>query len=279
MKILVTNDDGIQAPGLGALVKALSQIGDVFVAAPGEEKSSTGHGITLRDPIRIEKREVWGAKEAWAVFGTPADCVKLAVKGALVECCDILVSGINNVSNLGTDVVYSGTVSAAIEGRILGIPSMAVSLVNDTEEGFAIAAAVAAKAAVELERNKRELDPDTILNVNLPAASREAIRGYKITRLGYRAYKTTVEKRADLRGNSYCWMQLENGIHDEQEPDIDFVAVENNYVSITPIRFDSTNHQIKARLKEWNWGEDISLLSEKKEGFDANSKGTGDQGL
>lgn len=249
MQILVTNDDGIMAPGIQSLARELTKLGQVIIVAPAEEKSAIGHGITIFDPIRIKKLSFPGISHAWAVGGTPADCVKLAVQELLCYDCSLVISGINRGPNLGTDVLYSGTVSAAIEGAILGIPAMAVSLASYEYEDYSRAAKIALLLAERLYQTKELLPPDTLLNVNIPAVSEKEIKGLKITRLGIREYDNVFDKRQDPRGNMYYWMAGDVRPHREIDPDVDIVAVEQNYVSITPIHFDLTNHRIINQIK------------------------------
>lgn len=258
MQILLTNDDGYMAPGILALAKTLREIGNVTLVAPLTEKSASGHGITLNEPIRVREFNIAGVEKAWAVDGTPADCVKLAIHEFITEPCSILVSGINSGPNLGTDVLYSGTVSAAIEGALLGIPSMAVSLASYDYNYFATAAYITKQLIEQLFRVNKQLPSDTLLNVNVPGVPRARIKGFRITRLGIREYIDEFEKRLDPRGNSYYWMKGEIAPPRVKDPGIDDIAVEQNYVSITPLQFDLTNHSILGTIK--NWGlEDLRL--------------------
>lgn len=259
MQILVTNDDGIFAPGIQQLAQKMAKLGEVIVAAPTEEKSAIGHGITLRNPIGIRKVTVPGIEQAWAVGGTPADCVKLAVKEFAHGNCDLVISGINNGPNLGTDVLYSGTVSAAIEGAILGIPSLAVSLASHESDDYTVAAEVTYQMVKKLQSNLEYLPRNTLLNMNVPAISKQEIKGIKITRLGIREYENLFDKRKDPRGNVYYWLIGRLIPHRHEEPDIDIVAVENNYVSLTPIHFDLTNYSMIEEMKEWDM-EKINLF-------------------
>jgi len=250
MQILVTNDDGILAPGSQELAKSMAELGDVVISAPIEEKSAIGHGITIRDPIRIKEMKFPRISRAWAVGGTPADCVKLAVQELVCEQCSLVISGINNGPNLGTDVLYSGTVSAAIEGAILGLPSIAISLASYDAEDYSVAAKVARILAERVYQNKELIPPDTLLNVNVPAVPLEELKGFKITRLGTREYTNVFDKRQDPRGNTYFWLAGNVVPIQEDDPDLDVVAVENKYVSITPIHFDLTNYRIMKMIKE-----------------------------
>ncbi len=250
MQILLTNDDGIMARGLNTLAMKLEKLGEIYVVAPLEERSATGHGITIWDPIRTKEIEMQGAKKAWAISGTPADCVKLGVQEFLKEDCSLVVSGINNGPNLGTDVLYSGTVSAAIEGAVLGIPSIAVSLASFEYNDFETAAEVVCRLVKELMKNKSVIPKDTLLNVNIPAVKKELLKGYKITRLGVREYENVFDRRVDPRGNVYYWLKGEIIPQQDRDPEIDAVAVDNNYISISPIHFDLTDYRIIQSIKK-----------------------------
>ncbi len=250
MRILLTNDDGIGAPGIQALWQALSQIAEVIVVAPDTERSATSQAITVHHPIRvdqycIEKPPIC----AWRVGGTPTDCVKIAIEALMTDKPDIVVSGINLGSNLGTDVLYSGTVSAAIEGSLFGITSIAVSLDTWQDADFSPAANYTAELVKMLEHKK--LPPGTLLNVNVPAIAAEQIAGIAITKLGVRQYANTFERRQDPRGRLYYWMGGEL-VDNDNDPDTDIVAVKRNKISITPIHFDLTNYGLMKSLNEWN---------------------------
>lgn len=251
MHILVTNDDGIMAPGLLELAKTMTKLGEVIVVAPTEEKSATGHGITVHQPLRIKEFHLPGIGQAWAVTGTPADCVKLGLKELVSKECSLVISGINNGPNLGTDVLYSGTVSAAIEGVLLGIPSIAVSLASYEADDYKLSAEVALFVAEQLYANKETLPPDTLLNINVPSVPRERLKGYKVTKLGIREYENVFDKRTDPRGRPYYWLAGDIIPSREEDPEIDLVAVEYNFVSVTPIHFDLTNYRIINKVKEW----------------------------
>ncbi|MGI6144377.1 MAG: 5'/3'-nucleotidase SurE [Clostridia bacterium] len=251
MRILVTNDDGIRSPGVQVLAQKMLELGDVVLAAPLEEKSAIGHGITIRDPIRVRKIKVDGVEQAWGINGTPADCVKLGLAELMDHKCDLVISGINCGPNMGTDVLYSGTVSAAIEGVILGIPSLAVSLASWDSEDYTDAAEIVNRLVKYLLENKLTLPRGTLLNVNIPAVKKEEILGYKVTILGERQYENRFEKRLDPRGNPYYWSVGKLLPFTEETLDYDVVAVEKNYVSITPIQFDLTNYKIIQEVKDW----------------------------
>lgn len=248
MKILVTNDDGIHARGINALIKSLGEIAEVYVAAPDRERSGTGHSITVFEPIRVKEIKVPLAKKAWIVGGTPVDCVKLAMS-KLVDDVDLVVSGINHGPNLGTDVLYSGTVSAAAEGVIMGAPAVAVSLdCFDEEPDFAYAA----EFTCEVVRMVKEkgIAKTTLLNINIPAVELEYIKGIRVTKLGVRNYENLFEERKDPRGNTYYW--LGGGIKEEQQDeDSDVLAVKEGYISITPIHLDLTDYKLLNEYKKY----------------------------
>lgn len=258
MQIVVTNDDGYMAPGIQELARKMTSLGEVVVVAPLEEKSAIGHGITIWEPIKIKEVKIPGIANAWAVDGTPADCVKLALKEFACQGCSLVISGINNGPNFGTDVLYSGTVSAAIEGAILGIPSIAVSLSSYESDDYSLAAEIALLLADKVYKNKMMLPPDTLLNVNVPAIIRSKLKGLRVTRLGSREYENLFDKRTDPRGNTYYWLAGEVRPNIQEDPDIDIVAVEQNYVSITPIHFDLTNYRIINEIKKMGI-EDLTL--------------------
>ena len=205
MKILVCNDDGIWAKGISELAKAMQSMGEITVVAPDVERSATGHAITIHDPLRVRETTLWESDiKGYSLTGTPADCVKFGVSMIMDEPPDLVVSGINRGPNLGTDVLYSGTVSAAIEGAILGIPAMAVSLDSYDDEDYSFAA----QAALEIAKKIVEyhLPADILLNVNVPAISGNLCKGIKVTKLGVRKYKENYIKRVDPRGGVYYWL-------------------------------------------------------------------------
>lgn len=242
MRILISNDDGIYAGGLRALVKELQSIAELYVSAPDRERSGTGHSITVFEPVITHRLELEGVKNAWVVGGTPVDCVKLALGKLITEKIDLVVSGINHGPNLGTDVLYSGTVSAASEGVVMGVPAIAVSLNSYQKKSDFSCAARYTREIIE-SLMKIGMDSKTIMNINIPPVGREDIKGVQITRLGVRNYENLFEERKDPRGNSYYW--LGGGIKKEdQESDADVVAVENNYVSVTPLHLDMTDYRL-----------------------------------
>ena len=246
--ILLTNDDGIFAPGLYALYLALRDIAEVTVVAPDSEKSAVGHAITISDPLRVSEFEKNGEIFGLAVKGTPADCVKLAYFALLPQKPDMVVSGINYGSNTGIKVIYSGTVSAATEGTILGLPSFAISLTTFKDADFTYAA----KFAVTLTQRILEhgLPPGVFLNVNVPNVPEPEIQGVTITRMGNAMYDDKYDKRIDPRHRVYYWLtgskvELNEGL------ETDDGAIAQNQVSVTPLHFDLTKHDFLQSLKDW----------------------------
>jgi 5'-nucleotidase len=250
MRILITNDDGVQAEGIQALAAYLNKQHDVFVVAPERERSATGHGITMHKPLRVtEVKMRYCEKTALAVSGTPADCVKLAVEELMEKPPDVIVSGINCGANMGTDILYSGTVSAAIEGTLNGFKSMAVSL--DTENSFPdFSSAVKFSAKLIEIYFQNKMPADTLLNVNIPDVPWEEVKGVQITSLSTRKYVDSVERRQDPRGRPYFWLA---GHIDDQgcQPDSDAAALKNNFISISPVHFDLTNYEIIEEISRW----------------------------
>lgn len=249
MRILVTNDDGIWAPGIAALAEALRPLGEVVIFAPDRERSATGHAITMHAPLRVEEISfpVEGVK-AYMVNGTPSDCVKLGAEAILPSLPDLVVSGINPGPNLGTDVLYSGTVSGAFEGVILGIPAVAVSLATAAEPEFSVAAGFAFQVVELVQRFG--LPPDTLLNVNVPGLPAREIAGVQYTHLGTRRYRNAFDRRTDPRGKVYYWMAGEV-LDLDDDPQADTVAIQNNLISVTPLRYDLTNRGFLAELARW----------------------------
>jgi 5'-nucleotidase len=235
MNILISNDDGIYASGVRALAEALSDTEHkITVVCPDRERSATGHALTLQEPLRVD--QIFGVYpagiDAWACSGTPSDTVKL-----LVDRPDLVLSGINRGANLGTDVLYSGTVSAAMEGVLEGVPSIAFSLASFTHLDFSAAANFAKKMVNAIATYP--LEEAILLNVNIPAIPEADICGAVVTRLGIRRYKDLFEKRIDPRGKIYYWL---SGVvvEEEAEADTDIQAIRDNYVTITPLKYDLT---------------------------------------
>jgi 5'-nucleotidase len=235
--ILVSNDDGIHSPGLAALAEAVGDLGEVVVVAPDRERSAVSHALTLHRPLRVEP----AGPGRFAVDGTPTDCVNLAVNGILQRRPALLLSGINKGANLGDDITYSGTVSAAMEGTLLGVPSLAISQIGRVEFDFGVAAAFAHKLAVwVLERG---LPADTLLNVNVPALEGGKVaRGFALTRMGRRRYGDAIVEKVDPRGKKYYWIGGEE-LSFVDEEGTDFHAVSEGLISVTPIHLDLTNYK------------------------------------
>lgn len=245
MYILVTNDDGVQSPGLLALRQALDTIGETVVVAPERNWSAASAARTLFDPLRIDPVNMADGRQAFVCSGTPGDCVALALLGFLERRPDLVVSGINIGPNLGNDVSYSGTVAAAREGAMMGVPAIAVSLDGRRHDDFKPAAAYAARLAQAAVRHG--LTPEVVLNVNVP---RGPIRGVLVTRLGRRIYRDELIVRHDPRGRPYYWL---GGGEPEGEltEGTDIAAVAHGYISVTPIHFDLTDQRWLERLQHW----------------------------
>ncbi|MGE5632508.1 MAG: 5'/3'-nucleotidase SurE [Caulobacteraceae bacterium] len=251
MNILISNDDGIYSNGLYELAKALSSIGKVSVVAPDKEQSAIGHAITMHQPLRCKKIKMLDLDaDAWWVNGTPADCIKLGIESLLKTRPDLIVSGINNGENLGTDIIYSGTVSAAIEGSIFNIPAIAVSYAKHGETGFSRPAAYALDIIKQVI--EKGIPKGTVINVNIPNLEKsENINGVKITKLGVKKYRNNFEERKDPRGNSYYWLAGEL-VEEDIPEDSDIYAIRKGYISITPINIDLTGFEYIDKLKKWN---------------------------
>ncbi|GIW40677.1 MAG: 5'-nucleotidase SurE [Candidatus Binatia bacterium] len=236
MRILLCNDDGIHSAGLRALEEAVSPLGEVYVVAPDREQSASSHALTLHRPLRVEQLD----ERHYMVDGTPTDCVNLAVNGLLRDRRpDLVLSGINHGSNLGDDITYSGTVSAAMEGTLLGIPSAAISVAGRERFDFRAAAEFAQKLVRALE--KKGLPPDTLLNVNVPALPSELVRGVALTRMGKRRYGDAIVEKTDPRGKKYYWIGGDEAGFVEDEG-TDFAAVARGMISVTPLHLDLTNY-------------------------------------
>ncbi|HZK17893.1 MAG TPA: 5'/3'-nucleotidase SurE [Clostridia bacterium] len=248
MYILITNDDGIYAPGITALRRCLEPIAKrVTVAAPDRERSASGHGITVHRPLRAT--EVFYKKETtkgWMVDGTPADCVKLALDALLDEEPDLVISGINFGPNLGTDVLYSGTVSASLEALINGVPSLAVSLATSKMPDFEIAGDFVQKIVPIIV--KEVLPEKTLLNINVPSGNP---RGVRVSRLCNRRYVNVFHKRTDPRGKDYFWTAGEPLNLDQDDPETDARAINEGYISVTPVHFDLTDYGLLEKLRDW----------------------------
>jgi len=248
LKILVTNDDGIESLGIEALVKSLKEIGDVTVVAPLKEQSAVGHAITMQIPLRVTEFYKDGQFFGYAVNGTPADCMKMGIRNIMQESPDIVVSGINHGSNTAVNIIYSGTVSAAREAAIMDVPSIAISVTNHEATDFVLAGKVA--KLLTLAVSKRDLPLGTLLNVNVPDLPEEQIAGIHITKQGRSKWDDIYEQRQDPYGKNYYWL-TGNLVEVDTEIEIDQVAIKNNYISITPIHFDLTDYKTFEKMKSW----------------------------
>lgn len=250
--ILVSNDDGIYSEGINALKEAMSELGEVLVYAPHKQQSAVGHAITTHLPLRVNPYYLNGELFGYAVTGTPADCVKLAVTTLLDKKPDLIVSGINHGSNTAINVIYSGTVSAATEGTILGIPSIAFSLTSYTDFDFTYSKKVAKIIASQVLKNG--LPKGVLLNVNIPPVPEEQIKGIKVTKQGKSKWNDYFERRLDPSNREYFWLTGSMNINND-DPDSDVIAIQNNYVSVTPIQFDLTDYKFLEELKNWKFDE------------------------
>ena len=246
MRILITNDDGVTSEGILTLAKVLSARHEVAVVAPESERSAASHAITIHFPIWVKELSISEYASIYSTTGTPADCVKLGID-VFFPNPDVVISGINRGPNLGTDVLYSGTVSGALEGTLYGIPSMAVSSADYLNPNYE----TAAKAIYEfLESFDLSLLPHyTALNINVPAVPYEKLRGWKVTRQSRRRWKDYFEARTDPFGRTYYWMKGEV-IEDDDDPDADYKAIKDNYISVTPVSIFVTDESFVEKLKK-----------------------------
>ncbi len=245
MKILLSNDDGVHARGLKALYEALSVEHEVKVIAPDRNCSGASNSLTLVNPLRMQQMQ----SGFYSVTGTPTDCVHIGVNRLLDFEPDIVVSGINHGANLGDDVIYSGTVAAATEGRHMGLPAVAVSLNSyEQDADFTVAASIAAKIISQIQSHP--IPSDQILNINVPAVSLDKIKGIQTTRCGRRHQADTMVKTKDPFGRDVFWYGAIGGIKDASKG-TDFAAINNNFVSVTPLTVDMTAHQSVALLEDW----------------------------
>lgn len=236
MIILLSNDDGIHSEGIVALERSLALLAEVYTVAPEREQTSMSHALTLHRPLRV--REI--SANRLAIDGTPTDCVKLALTGLLPVRPDLIVSGINQGPNLGDDIIYSGTVSAALEGALLGLPAIAVSLVTFERFEFKIAAEF---TAALVERVQQQGMPrEMLLNVNVPALAKEQIKGWRFTRQGKRHYSENIVERIDPRGKKYYWIGGDD-LGFAKDDGTDCMAVHEGYISVTPLQIDMTDHK------------------------------------
>jgi len=250
VKILISNDDGYRAEGLTVLSGALAQLAEITVVAPDRNRSGASNSLTLDVPLRVLP---FDERKYYVLNGTPTDCVHLAISGLFEEEHDMVVSGINDGPNLGDDVLYSGTVAAAIEGRFLGLPAIAVSLVFQSGSHFATAARVASELVMRVQRSP--LHQATILNVNVPDVPYEELKGYQATRLGFRHRSERIVAAEDPRGRPVYWVGPA-GVGQDVGPGTDFHAVANDYVSVTPLQIDLTRHSMLDDMRAWLQGRD-----------------------
>lgn len=251
MRILISNDDGVLAPGIRILAEVLSSLGEIHVIAPDRNRSGASNSLTLYHPIRVKQLD----NGYHSVEGTPTDCVHLALTGFLEPKMDIVISGINDGGNLGDDILYSGTVAAAMEGRNLGLPAIAVSLVGEQPQHFATAAAITKQLVTQLIQEK--LPSQTILNVNVPDLPLNEIKGIQVTRLGTRHHAEPMIKGVDPRGLAMYWVGPP-GVEADAGVGTDFHAVKQGYVSITPLHIDLTHYKALDQLTTWMTRMDCS---------------------
>jgi 5'-nucleotidase len=250
--ILITNDDGIMAPGIRNLVEAVKDLGKVVVVAPDKPQSGMGHAITIGLPLRLHPISIFEGIEAWQCSGTPVDCVKLAVDKVLHRKPDICLSGINHGANHSINVIYSGTMSAAVEAAIESIPSAGFSLLDHSVEADFKGASKYARLIVQ-HMLSTNMDKHTVLNVNIPAVPGELIKGVRICKQAYAKYEEDFIERIDPNGKKYFWLTGEF-VNFDKGRDSDVWALEHNYVSVVPVQFDLTNYVLKTKLeKSWKF--------------------------
>lgn len=246
--ILVTNDDGVMAPGIRNLAEAVKGLGKIVVVAPDKPQSGMGHAITIGSPLRLQQVHMMDGVEAWSCNGTPVDCVKLAVDKILGGKPDICVSGINHGANHSINVIYSGTMSAAIEASIESIPSIGFSLLDYSMEADFSAACKYARIIVQKILTQKT-DKHLCLNVNFPAVTEDLIKGIKVCRQAYAKYEEDFDERRDPGGKKYFWL-TGAFVNFDKGKDTDVWALANNYVSVVPVQFDLTNYVLKAKLQK-----------------------------
>jgi 5'-nucleotidase len=250
--ILITNDDGIMAPGILNLLEAVKDLGKIVVVAPDKPQSGMGHAITIGQPLRLQHINIFEGVEAWQCSGTPVDCVKLAVDKVLHRKPDICLSGINHGANHSINVIYSGTMSAAVEAAIESIPSAGFSLLDHSVEADFTGARKYARLIVQ-QMLRTKLDKHTVLNVNIPAVPIELIKGVRICKQAYAKYEEDFIERSDPNGKKYFWLTGEF-VNFDKGRDSDVWALEHNYVSVVPVQFDLTNYDLKTKLeKTWKF--------------------------
>lgn len=249
MKILVTNDDGIDSAGIAALAESLKDIAEVTVVAPHDEQSAVGHGITMKYPLRVLKYKKNGNFFGYAVEGTPADCVKMGIRNIMGEAPDLVISGINHGSNTAINIIYSGTVSAAREAAIMDVPAIAISVTSHEATDFTYAGKIAKMLAQKVI--KHGLPRGTLINVNVPNVPENDISGILLTKQSKAKWDDIYEKRIDPYGRDYYWL-TGRLVEIEDELSTDQLAIKNKYVSVTPIHFDLTDYETFEEMKSWN---------------------------
>lgn len=249
MRILVSNDDGIDSRGIFELAQGLKEIGEVTVVAPLSEQSAAGHSITMKDPLRVIRFYKNGDFFGYAVEGTPADCVKMGIRNIMPEPPDIVVSGINHGSNTASNIIYSGTVSAAREATLMDVPAIAMSQTSHFAKDFTFAAKVA--KALVTKTIEKGIPSGTLLNVNVPDVPEHEIKGIKITRQGLAKWSDKYESRVDPMGKEYFWLTGEL-IDDDVNEDNDQLAITKKYVSVTPVKIDWTDHETREAMNSWD---------------------------
>jgi 5'-nucleotidase len=247
--ILVTNDDGITVPGIAALTDAMKELGEVVVVAPDSPQSGMGHAVTIAQPLRLDPVKIFKGISCWQTSGTPADCVKLAVDKVLHRRPDLVVSGINHGSNSSINVIYSGTMSAAVEAAIEGIPAIGFSLCNYSHQADMSAARDVAYDIAARILNTR-LPEGTLLNVNIPDLPKKKLKGYRICRQARAKWDENFDERIDPHGRKYYWM-IGNFVNYDSGEDTDEWALANGYVSVVPVQFDLTAHHAIRLIKDW----------------------------
>ena len=248
--ILVTNDDGITAPGIAALVEVMKTLGDVVVVAPDKAQSGMGHAITINSTLRIHKVKIYGVKSEYSCTGTPVDCVKFAVNKIVDRKPDLCVSGINHGTNMSINVIYSGTMSAAVEGAIENIPSIGFSLSDYTiDVDFTASKKIVKMIAQKVLKNG--LPKGVCLNVNIPKLKSELIKGIKVCRQAKANWVEQFDERHDPGGHPYYWLTGKFENFDKGQNDTDVWALENNYVSVVPTQFDMTAHKAIKEIEKW----------------------------
>ena len=259
MNILLTNDDGINSPALGVLTRLLSSFSNVWVCAPETQQSGASHGIVVHDTVTVRRAMVDGAIEAWSVDGYPSDCVRVAFMRLLKEPIDIVVSGINHGANLGTDIFYSGTVGAAMEGAMRDLPAIALSLSltptaedrpREQEPDYEAAAKVAVRLLKKWARGALPIRPRTVLNVNIPELPYEEIKGYRLTRMGVQRYSDVYETVEEDGDHKVFRLRGDRLPSHDPDPAIDLVAVASGYVALTPLVFDRTDYKALRELEK-----------------------------